>query len=160
MRGLFAQTRRNGTTGGNFSYIYTDHTSRNEFKNFLVNVFHLYPEDDLHQLIEAAVAAGASDEEVYRVVQQQLDDIQDWLARVAQNLETLDYDGKRLALDALGVQVRLWDKTREPRYEIAMHLDPTLVISTVEDSAPARSASACRSPSRRTRSAKTSARRR
>jgi SAM-dependent methyltransferase len=89
LRGLHAQVRGNGTTGGNFSYIYRDHTSRHEFKNFLVNVFHLYPQDDLDRLIEAAVAAGASDEEVYRVVQEQLDDIKPFLADLTYSLPTL-----------------------------------------------------------------------
>src|SRR5215510_16162215 len=89
LRGLHAQVRGNGTTVGNFNYIYADHTSRNEFKNFLVNVFHLYPEDDLHRLIEEAVAAGASDEEVYRVVQGQLDDIKPFLGDLTYSLPTL-----------------------------------------------------------------------
>ena len=97
LRGLHAQTRGNGTTGGNFSYIYADHTSRNEFKNFLVNVFHLYPEDELHRLIEAAVAAGVSDEEVYRVVQEQLDDIKPLLADLTYSLPTLSKQKEVLA---------------------------------------------------------------
>jgi site-specific DNA recombinase len=66
--------------------------------------------------------------------QRQLDDLHAWLERVAQNLDALDYDGKRLALDALGVQVTLWDKTHEPRYEIVMHLDPASPSTTLEDS--------------------------
>jgi site-specific DNA recombinase len=85
--------------------------------------------------------------------QQQLDELQLWLERVARNVETLDYDGKRLALDALGVQVRLWEKTHEPRYEITMHLDPSASMQTVEGSSPARSASASRSRGPCTRSA-------
>ncbi|HEY3515421.1 MAG TPA: class I SAM-dependent methyltransferase [Gammaproteobacteria bacterium] len=89
LRGVHAQTRGNGTTGGNFSYIYADHTSASEFKKFLVNVFHLYPEDDLHRLIEAAVADGSSDEEVYRVVQGQLDDIKPFLGDLTYSLPTL-----------------------------------------------------------------------
>jgi site-specific DNA recombinase len=107
---------------------------------------------------QEALAALRREQADWEIDQQELGDIQQWLQRVAQNIDALDYGGKRLALDALGVQVRLWDKTREPRYEIAMHLDPTLVIPTVEGSAPARSASACRSPARRTRSAGRSAR--
>ena len=97
LRGLHDQTRGNGTTGGNFSYIYADHTSRNEFKNFLVNVFHLYPEDELHGLIEAAVAAGASDEETYRVVQERLDDIKPFLADLTYSLPTLSKQKEVLA---------------------------------------------------------------
>src|SRR5262245_27076678 len=97
LRSLYAQTGGNSTTGGNFNYIYADHTSREEFKNFLVNVFHLYPEDDLHRLIEEAVAAGASDEGVYRAVQGQVDDIKPLLADLTYSLPTLSKQKEVLA---------------------------------------------------------------
>jgi len=88
-QGALAQTGGNGTTGGNFRWIYTDPTSAKEFKNFLINVFHLYPEDDLQRLIEQAVAAGASDEEIYRSVQAQLGDIKPFLGDLTYSLPTL-----------------------------------------------------------------------
>ena len=35
-RALYAQSGGNGTTAGNFRYIYADAAARREFKNFLV----------------------------------------------------------------------------------------------------------------------------
>lgn len=87
--GLSAQPGGNGTTGGNFRWIYADPSSRKEFKNFLVNVFHLYPEDDLQRLIEEAATAGVSDEEIYRTVQAQLGDIKPFLGDLTYSLPTL-----------------------------------------------------------------------
>ena len=37
---------------------------------------------------------------------------------MAGNLEQATYQTKRLALDALGVTVRVWRKEHEPRFEI------------------------------------------
>lgn len=74
---------------GNFGYIYSDPAIREEFKNFLVNVFHLYPEDDLHALIVGAVKHGLTDEEIYRRVQQQLGDVKPFLGDLTYSLPTL-----------------------------------------------------------------------
>jgi site-specific DNA recombinase len=53
--------------------------------------------------------------------------LSEWCATVATNLDTLDYDEKRLALEALGVQVRVWredavrdDGTPLPRWELTI----------------------------------------
>jgi SAM-dependent methyltransferase len=73
---------------GNFNYIYSDPAIRAEFKNFLVNVFHLYPEDELHALILKAVQQGLSDGEIYRRVQQQLGDIKPFLGDLTYSLPT------------------------------------------------------------------------
>src|SRR5262245_52295602 len=54
---------------GNFGYVYSDPATREEFKTFLVNVFHLFPQDELHALILDATRRGLSDEQVYREVQ-------------------------------------------------------------------------------------------
>lgn len=97
LRALYAQNGGNGTTGGNFRYIYADPTSRKEFKNFLVNVFHLFPEDDLQRLIEQAAGSGASDEEIYRAVQPQLGDIKPFLGDLTYSLPTLSKQKQVLA---------------------------------------------------------------
>jgi len=110
LRGVYAQTGGNGTTGGNFRYVYADHTSRDEFKNFLVNVFHLYPEDDLQQLIEAAATANATDEQIYRSVQAQLDDIKPLLGDLTYSLPTLAKQKEVLAeqtVTLLGTERRI-----------------------------------------------------
>jgi site-specific DNA recombinase len=66
--------------------------------------------------------------------QQRLADIQAWCRTVATNLSTISYAGQRLALDALGVQAKVWRKDHEPRYEVraAIPLDvPTdPIVST------------------------------
>jgi site-specific DNA recombinase len=42
-----------------------------------------------------------------------------WCRTVAANVDALTYDEKRLALDALGVQVRLYRSGHDPRYEVS-----------------------------------------
>jgi SAM-dependent methyltransferase len=110
LRALYAQNGRNGTTGGNFRYVYADPTFRAEFKNFLVNVFHLYPEDELQQLIETAVTAEASDEEIYRSVQARLGNIKPFLGDVTYALPTLSKQKEVLAdqtVELLGTDERI-----------------------------------------------------
>jgi len=97
LRKVYAQSAGNGTTVGNFRYIYADAASRDEFKKFLVNVFHLYPEDDLQRLIEQAAIAGASDEEIYRAVQPHLADIKPLLGDLTYSLPTLSKQKNVLA---------------------------------------------------------------
>lgn len=74
---------------GNFSYVYNNATMREEFKKFLVNVFHLFPEDDLHDRIHQAVKQGLNDEQVYRQVQSVLGDVKPFLGEVRYSLPTL-----------------------------------------------------------------------
>ena len=59
----------------NFRYIYENERYRNEFKQFLTNVFHLFPEDELDALIAGSVTGDASDFDVYTRLQPRLDDI-------------------------------------------------------------------------------------
>jgi SAM-dependent methyltransferase len=96
---------------GNFSYIYSNDDLREEFKKFLVNVFHLYPEDDLHDLIYAAVKKGESDEAIYKQVQARLGDIKPFLGDLTYSLPTLSKQ-KRVLADQT---VALIDKNR--RYD-------------------------------------------
>ncbi|CAA9293540.1 MAG: site-specific recombinases [uncultured Chloroflexi bacterium] len=49
---------------------------------------------------------------------ERLGDIEAWCRTVATNLATLTYAEKRLALDALGVAVKLWRSDHTPRYEV------------------------------------------
>jgi site-specific DNA recombinase len=55
-----------------------------------------------------------------------LKSIEEWCATVATRLDTLDYEQKRLALFALGVQVRVWRTDHTPRFliEAGIPLDP------------------------------------
>ena len=88
---------------GNFSYIYSDPATREEFKNFLVNVFHLYPEDDLHALILKAVNQGLTDGQIYRMVQGKLDDIKPFLGNLRYSLPTLSKQKQVLADQTLAL---------------------------------------------------------
>lgn len=54
----------------------------------------------------------------WQAAQERMGDITQWCRTVAGNLGTLSYQEKRLALDALGVQVQLWRVDHTPRYEI------------------------------------------
>ena len=61
--------------------------------------------------------------EGWRLTQEGLDNIEAWCRSVAANLSELDYDHKRLALEALGVEARVWAVNHQPRYEITMNID-------------------------------------
>jgi SAM-dependent methyltransferase len=84
-RSLFAKE----VSAGNFDYIYSDPAIREQFKTFLINVFHLYPQDDLHALILKAVKQGLTDEGVYHQVQAQLGDIKPFMGDLTHALPTL-----------------------------------------------------------------------
>ncbi|HEV2121149.1 MAG TPA: recombinase family protein, partial [Chloroflexota bacterium] len=53
---------------------------------------------------------------------EQLGSIEAWCRNVAANLGTLTYEEKRLALDALGVQAKVWHKSHTPRYTITANI--------------------------------------
>ena len=88
---------------GNFDYIYSDPAIRQEFRRFLVNVFHLYPEDDLHALILEAVQQGQNDAAIYRRVQQQLDGIKPFLGDLTYSLPTLSKQKRVLTTQTLAL---------------------------------------------------------
>ena len=64
----------------NFRYIYGREDYKFHFHEFLTNVFHLFPEDDLHQLISEASDKFNSDEEIYKYLQGNMETIQPFLA--------------------------------------------------------------------------------
>lgn len=47
-------------------------------------------------------------------------DLADWCRRTAENLELLNYEERRMVLDALGVRVRVWKTDHQPRWELEM----------------------------------------
>ncbi len=49
-------------------------------------------------------------------------DVQEWCAKVAAGLGNMSYQQKRLALDALGVEVRVFRADHEPRYVITAEI--------------------------------------
>lgn len=73
----------------NFRYIYGNDRYRAEFKQFLTNVFRLFPEDELHALIAEGVASHASDADVYENLQGRLADIKPFLGDLTYALPAL-----------------------------------------------------------------------
>ena len=55
--------------------------------------------------------------------QGRLDDLTDWCRVQSANLSTLTYLDRRLAIEALGVEARVWATDHTPRYEIILNLD-------------------------------------
>jgi hypothetical protein len=60
---------------GNFRAIYLDPRLRGQFFLFLRNVFHLYPEEDFHELIEKMARRGMTDREIYELILAELPEI-------------------------------------------------------------------------------------
>jgi len=61
--------------GSNFKRIYSDSRLKAEFFKFLKNVFNLFPEDDMHQLITDVTAQKTNDQDIYLEAQSRLGDI-------------------------------------------------------------------------------------
>ncbi|HMO17594.1 MAG TPA: methyltransferase domain-containing protein [Oligoflexia bacterium] len=74
---------------GNFRGIYLDPKLRNEFFLFLKNVFRLYPEEDLHNLIFGKVQKLNSDKDIYNAIVQGLPDIKPFLSEIRYALPSL-----------------------------------------------------------------------
>lgn len=60
---------------GNFKYVYSSSSLKIDFYNFLKNVFNLYPEEELHALINETTLSLSSDKDIYKEAQLKLDDI-------------------------------------------------------------------------------------
>lgn len=64
-----------GIAPSNFKRIYDTPADRRDFRLFLQNVFHLYPDDKFHALITALTAEYGSDGEIYRHLAARLPEI-------------------------------------------------------------------------------------
>jgi len=95
------------SSSGNFATIYGQPAEAEAFFPFLVHVFRLFPEKDLHLLIEAQAGDGRrTDESIYRKVASQLDDIKPFLGDLTYSLPSLSQQKRemtRQAVDLLGV---------------------------------------------------------
>lgn len=109
----------NDVGAGNFAYIYRNPQLREEFFAFLVNVFHLYPEQQLHQLIQAAAEVYNSDENVYCQLQNKLTDIKPFLGELTFALPALNKQKITMAAQTL----QLLDNSR--RYEGYLEIGST-----------------------------------
>jgi len=74
---------------GNFRAIYLDPRLREQFFLFLQNVFHLYPEQDFHDLISRVARAKLTDREIYEVILAELPTIKPFLKEVRYALPAL-----------------------------------------------------------------------
>ena len=54
--------------------------------------------------------------------QQRLADLQAWCRQVGTRLRDLTYQQRRMALDALGIEVRVWKADHDPRYSITANI--------------------------------------
>jgi site-specific DNA recombinase len=84
--------------------------------------------------LRAEQEALRSEQAGWHVAQQSTANLQHWCQQVATTLDTLDYAGRRLALEALGVEARVYGAGREPRIEIKLNLP---LDAVVESSSPA-----------------------
>jgi hypothetical protein len=70
----------------NFRAIYLDPRLREQFFLFLENVFHLYPEQDFHDLIARITRAKRTDREIYEAILAELPSIKPFLREVRYSL--------------------------------------------------------------------------
>ena len=94
---MMPKTLNNVDVTGNFHYIYGNPTYRNEFLNFLTNVFNIYPEDRLHSLIKATTQGFGNDRDIYQQLQNSMADIKPLLADLTYALPALTKQKKVMA---------------------------------------------------------------
>lgn len=85
----------------NFKYIYSSNKLKGEFYNFLQNVFNLYPEDKLHQLILESSNNKSNDKEIYLDVQSRLDSISPFFSIFKHDLPSLLKQKEEMARQSL-----------------------------------------------------------
>jgi len=85
----------------NFKAIYGDPALKAAFLNFLTNVFHLFPEERLHRLLEDAANAGRTDREIYALVQSRLPEIKPFLAELRYALPALSKQKNEMTAQTL-----------------------------------------------------------
>ena len=90
-----------------------------------------------HAAERDAILARAA---TWQRAQERIGDVQAWCRATAASLATLTYEQKQLALDALGVQVKVWRTDHEPRYKISasIPLEGAIVDSSSRTPCPGR----------------------
>ncbi len=53
---------------------------------------------------------------------EQIENLEVWCRQVSESLDTLDYEGKRLALTALGIEAEVFSAKHTPRFRITARL--------------------------------------
>src|SRR5262245_8538426 len=85
------------TAASNFRAVYGDATLRKRFYLFLQNVFHLYPEDRFHRLIQEVTARYDSDADIYRALAARLPEIKPRLAAITYAVPALAKQKEEMA---------------------------------------------------------------
>ncbi|OHX65416.1 class I SAM-dependent methyltransferase [Flammeovirga pacifica] len=85
----------------NFKHIYSDNKLKGKFFKFLQNVFNLFPENKLHELISESTNNKFTDKEIYLDVQSKLDDISPFLSTFQYALPSLFKQKEEMARQSL-----------------------------------------------------------
>ena len=88
---------------GNFGFIYGSEQHKAEFYKFLSNVFHLYPEEKLHELISVSTSKHSADQDIYQFIQSNIDDIKPFLAELSYAVPALIKQKQTMAEQALAL---------------------------------------------------------
>lgn len=86
---------------GNFRYIYSDPQLKREFLDFLTNVFHLYPEQELHAALSRLALSRDTDRQVYEALQAELGDLSPFLGAFRYAIPALVKQKKIMASQTL-----------------------------------------------------------
>jgi hypothetical protein len=81
----------------NFKAVYGNPTLRAQFFNFLRNVYHLYPEDKFHNLIQQTTEKMDSDSAIYQQIQKELADIKTLFSDLTYGLPALSQQKNLIA---------------------------------------------------------------
>lgn len=126
-RGSIAGTVSSGDVG-NFEYVYSNPALRRNFLAFLTNVFHLYPEQEFHDVLVRLSKPGTSDRDIYAALQQELSEIQPFLGALRYAIPALSKQKAIMAEQTL----KLLDP--DARYEGHLEIGSTgRYISVLED---------------------------
>jgi FAD/FMN-containing dehydrogenase/SAM-dependent methyltransferase len=87
--------------GSEFREVFNDVARRDGFYRFLQNIFHLYPEDRFHWLIDETCRKHANDKEIYKHVQAELPKIKPLLAMLTLALPALKKQKREMARQTL-----------------------------------------------------------
>jgi len=94
----------------NFHAVYDNPIERDAFFPFLRHVYHLYPEQDFHQLIQSTTAVQTTDRAIYLEVQEHLNAITPYLASIRYALPALHQQKQEMlneTLQLLGSQTTI-----------------------------------------------------
>jgi FAD/FMN-containing dehydrogenase/SAM-dependent methyltransferase len=86
-----------------FHAVYSDTVASDRFYRFLQNVYRLYPEDRFHTLIKQACARHATDQAIYRDIQERLGEIRPALGGVFYALPALKKQKREMARQTLAL---------------------------------------------------------